>query len=185
METEIWKPVVGYEGLYEVSSLGMVRSVDRKEVFHHKDGKQIERFRHGKTMTPNYDGKGCYLHVRLTKNGIGKSTNVHRIVATAFIPNPNNLPEVNHIDEDKTNNAVSNLEWCDHLYNNRYGTKLTSSRGEKNSMNKFSENTVRAIRSEYDPSVHGGTLTSLSKKYGVSVSHVKSIVTGFRWGWLE
>ena len=117
---EDWRPVRGYEGLYEVSASGKVRSIKR-----------------GIVLRPCFDGRKQYVHVNLWKDGLQKSTNVHRIVAMAFIPNPNGLPEINHIDEDKTNNAASNLEWCDHTYNSRYGSKLTASRGEKNAMNKY------------------------------------------------
>lgn len=166
--TEEWRPVRGYEGLYEVSASGKVRSTKR-----------------GIILKPCFDGRKQYVHVNLWKDGVQKTTNVHRIVAMAFIPNPNGLPEINHIDEDKTNNAASNLEWCDHIYNSRYGSRPAAFQGAKNTMNKFSEDTVRAIRSEYSPNRRGGTITELSRKYGVSVPHVRSIVTGKRWGWLE
>lgn len=185
MADEIWKPISGYEGYYEVSTLGRVRGVDRTRRMVSKKGLEHTAFVKGVTIKPHYDSRGCYQIVGLNKNGKHHTRLVHRLVAETFIPNQDNLPEVNHIDEDKTNNAVSNLEWCDHLYNNRYGTKLTSSQGEKNAMNKFSEKTIRSIRSEYNPSSPDGTLTALSKKHGVSVPHVRSIVTGFRWGWLK
>lgn len=112
MNEEIWKPVVGYEGLYEVSSYGRVRSLDRYD--------SRNCFRKGELMNFFY---GCgYLKVVFCKNGIAKKYLVHRLVAQAFIPNPDNLPQVNHIDEDKSNNCVENLEWCDSKYNNNYGT---------------------------------------------------------------
>lgn len=101
---EIWKPVVGYEGLYEVSSYGRVRRVN-------KDLLKLQNV------------KG-YNQVCLYKNGISTGLRVHRLVAQAFLPNPDNLPQVNHKDEDKTNNNVDNLEWCDNKYNNNYGTKI-------------------------------------------------------------
>ena len=103
MMEEIWKDVVGYEGLYEVSNLGRVR-------------------RDGKILKPTKIKNG-YLYVGLHKNGIQKTVRVHRLVASAFIPNPQNLPCVNHKDEDKTNNAVDNLEWCTSQYNANYGTR--------------------------------------------------------------
>lgn len=182
---EIWKPVVGYEGLYEVSSLGRVRSLDRDSVFANKKTGVIRRTHRGRLLTPVYDGRGLYKHVNLRKNGVAVSRNVHRLVAIAFVPNPNNLPEVNHIDEDKTNNAASNLEWCDHLYNNRYGTKLTASQGEKNAMNKFSEETVREMRMVFVPGDPEFGLMALSRKYGISPSHTCAILKRRRWGWLE
>lgn len=125
-----------------------------------------------------------YLHINLWKDGKEITKNVHRLVAAAFLPNPDKLPEVNHIDEDKTNNAASNLEWCDHLYNNLYGTKADASKGERNSMNKFSEETILAIRREYKPNDREFGITALARKYGVSPPHVCSIVKGKRWRWL-
>jgi len=97
---ESWVDVVGYEGLYEVSDLGRVR-------------------RNGKILRPVKTRNG-YLRVSLSKNGTGKMESIHRLVGYAFIPNPTNLPQINHRDEDKTNNTVENLEWCDNKYNNNY-----------------------------------------------------------------
>lgn len=111
---EIWKPVVGYEGLYEVSSLGRVRSLDRYDRMNH--------FWKGRILKLCTDGAG-YLMVGLCSNSKVKTYKVHRLVAQAFIPNPDNLPEVNHIDEDKRNNRVDNLEMCDGKYNSNYGTR--------------------------------------------------------------
>ena len=107
MEEEIWCPIKGYEGLYGVSDQGRVRSL--------KFGKEriLKQGRAG----------GGYLQVGLRKNRERKMCYVHRIVAQTFIPNPDNLPEVNHIDENKENNSVQNLEWCDRKYNINYGTR--------------------------------------------------------------
>ena len=101
---EIWKDIEGYEGLYEVSSYGRVRNLVS-----------------GKFIKPSQKNDG-YCRVCLYKNGGGKCINIHRLVAQAFIPNPDNLPEINHLDEDKTNNRVDNLEFCNHKYNCNYGT---------------------------------------------------------------
>ena len=95
---ETWKDISGYEGIYEVSDLGRVRSLVQRN-----------RWKPG-ILKPGKDGKG-YLFVILCKGGIRKHMKVHRLVAQAFIPNPNNLETVNHKDEDKTNNAASNLEY--------------------------------------------------------------------------
>ena len=104
---EQWKPVEGYEGLYEISNLGRVKSL--------KYGKE-------RIMKPGKDGNG-YLLVHLYKNGKPKMFKVHRLVAEAFIPNPFDFSEINHINEDKTNNIVSNIEWCNRLYNSNFGTR--------------------------------------------------------------
>ncbi len=98
---EIWKDIKGYEGLYWVSNLGRIKS------------KQ-------KILKPI---KGEYLKVGLSKEGIQKTVTVHRLVASAFILNPNNYNYVNHIDENKYNNISSNLEWCTNKYNVNYGKR--------------------------------------------------------------
>lgn len=101
--TEIWKNVVGYEGYYEVSSMGRVRNFETKHVLKH-------------FLCSGYPRVG--LRRENKKNGMY----IHRLVATAFIPNPNNYPQVNHRDETRHNNNVENLEWCTCQYNLAYGT---------------------------------------------------------------
>lgn len=113
---EIWKDIQGYEGIYQVSNLGRVRSVDRVVI--HKDG--VKHLYRGRVLKPHYN-TSKYLAIGLHYNGISNTYLVHRLVAQVFIPNPNNLPEVNHIDEVITNNKVDNLEWCTSEYNNNYG----------------------------------------------------------------
>lgn len=114
------KPVFGYEGYYEVDQFGRVFSLDR--VITVKDGDRVyEKPIAGKQMKQAMHDKG-YKIVSLTKDGKTKMHFVHRLVAEAFIPNPDNLPQVNHKDEDKTNNFLENLEWCTNEYNLMYGT---------------------------------------------------------------
>lgn len=131
MITETWKPVVGYEGFYEVSDKGNIRSVDRIETMN--DGRT--RKKRGKTLTKVwYDGQHHYKGVTLCKNREHKRFSVHRLVAIAFIPNPGNLPEVNHIDENKLNNSADNLEWCNRKQNNTHGTirvRVAAKQGKK------------------------------------------------------
>ena len=120
MEGEVWKDVVGYEGLYQVSNLGRVKSLDK--VISTRNG--YSSF--GKSIKGRVLKQVLvmgYLKVHLVNIGKGKSIPVHRFVAMAFLANKNNYPQVNHKDEDKTNNIVDNLEWCTALYNNNYGTR--------------------------------------------------------------
>ena len=113
------RPVVGYEGYYEVDQFGRVFAVDR--VVHVIDnGREYNKPLKGRQMKQSVHTQG-YKTVSLTKDGHTKTMYVHRVVAEAFIPNPNNYPFINHKDEDKTNNFVENLEWCTNEYNVNYG----------------------------------------------------------------
>lgn len=170
--------------MYEVSNLGSIRSLDYRQTYY-VDGKKIERTHVGRILKQTFDGKGFYKQVMLSKDGVHKKYLVHRIVATAFVPNPYMLPEVNHLDENKANNAASNLEWCDHRQNSIYGSRKDSVKGMKNPSNKFSERMVRSAREEFIPGDEHHGLTALSKKYGVSRPHMCAILKGKRWSWLE
>ena len=113
---EIWKDIDGFGGCYQVSNLGRVKSLDRNV-----KGNKSNYIRIGKILSPKTHRNG-YLCVVLCKDRIGKMYYIHRLVAQAFIPNPDRLPQVNHKDENKTNNNVENLEWCSAEYNTNYGT---------------------------------------------------------------
>lgn len=110
---ELWKDVEGYEGTYQVSNLGMVKSLDRLTT----DNRRLK----GKLLAKT-NSKG-YIKVTLTNKNKSDNRDIHRLVAQAFIPNPENKPQVNHIDEDKTNNIVSNLEWVTAKENMNHGTR--------------------------------------------------------------
>lgn len=114
MSEEIWKDVVGFEGYYKVSNLGRVKSVDR--YVNYKKGYSLKALKKGQLLSPKISNKG-YLHLTLMKDGKNYYRSVHRIVAEAFIPNPKNLPFINHINENKVDDRVENLEWCTAKYN--------------------------------------------------------------------
>ena len=116
------KPVRGYEGYYEVDQFGRVFGLERI-IKVNDNGRNYEKPIAGKQLKQSMHTKG-YKTVSLTKDGKTKTLFVHRIVAEAFIPNVDNLPMVNHKDEDKTNNFVENLEWCTNDYNINYGTRI-------------------------------------------------------------
>ena len=119
---EIWKDINGYEGKYQVSSLGRVRSVPREWEQANRHG-TLSRYRiDGCIIKPIF--RRGYLSVGLrTDPKHLKRFQVHRLVAQTFVPNPDNMPQVNHKDEDKTNNRADNLEWCTARYNANYGTR--------------------------------------------------------------
>ena len=104
LPNERWKDIEGYEGLYQISDYGRVKSLRRKKPI---------------IMRAHEDLKH-YLDAPLSVNGIEKNCRLHRLVAKAFIPNPDNLPRINHIDCNKHNNYILNLEWCDNGYNQRH-----------------------------------------------------------------
>ena len=129
---EEWRDIKGYEGKYQVSNLGRVKSLKDNH------GNYREKIL---DIKPNKKG---YLRIELSLYGKKKKFQVHRLVAQSFIPNPNNLPEVNHKDENKQNNCVYNLEWCTHQYNSNYGTRIlrasNTHKGKKHLSNSYSNN---------------------------------------------
>lgn len=110
---KIWKDIEGYEGLYQVNQFGEVKSLPKQIGLGYMTKEKI--------LKPRLQNSG-YLTVNLSKDGKGLNKTVHRLVAEAFIPNPEELPEIDHIDGDKTNNMVENLQWISHVENNRKKT---------------------------------------------------------------
>lgn len=122
---EIWKDILGYEKLYQISNFGNVKSLDKKDSL----GRRVK----GKQMMPIFRKDG-YLDITLHKDGKCKHFLIHRLVAQMFIKNSNNYKEINHKDEDKTNNNINNLEWCSRSYNINYG--VANKKRRKTLLNK-------------------------------------------------
>lgn len=116
---EIWKDIKNFEGLYQISNLGNIKSL------HYRNSNNE------KIMSPKLIGRG-YLSIGLRNKSKKKNFLIHRLVANAFIPNPDNLQQVNHKDENKLNNCVDNLEWCNNSYNNTYGARKDHWKGKNN-----------------------------------------------------
>ena len=159
---EVWKDIKDYEGHYQVSDKGRVKSV--------KFGKErilsIRRFKFG------------YLLVTLWKNHKMKTFTIHRLVAQAFLTNLQNLPQINHKNEDKTDNKVDNLEWCDVKYNNNYGTRIKRIT-EKNINGKRSKPVIQYTKTgefiKEWKSTH-----DIERNLGYSQSHISSCCLGKR-----
>lgn len=173
MEPEIWKPVVGYEGLYEVSNLGRVKS------------KIIgPRNKDGELILSGGDVRG-YRQVILCKDGKHRSGLVHRLVALAFIGEPpDSRSEVNHKNFDKADNRPGNLEWLSSGDNNRHSAKVIPRlRGEEIAWsNKLTAEQVLEIRARYIPQKVG--INQLAREYGVSGPTIHAIIHRRKWAHL-
>ena len=178
---ELWKDVKDYEGLYQVSTLGRVRSLDKYIDAKNRNVDKV--LRRGKILKPAYNKCG-YLRVSLYKNGKRTSFYVHRLVAKAFIPNPDNLPLVNHKDEVKDNNYPYNLEWCTDEYNQHYGTAIKR-RAEKHSKKVYQYdlkgNLIKEWSNAYEVGRNGFTRSHVAKCcLGKQKTH-----KGFIWSYTE
>jgi len=172
---EEWKAIEGYEGYYEVSSLGRVRSLPRTV----SSGRGWNYPVKGKILTPASD-RGGYQLVTLRKDG-QRTLKVHRLVAEAFIPNPLKLPQINHKDGDKTNNRVENLEWCNSKANiaHAWETGLASSNhcsGESHHLSSVQDSHIKECLDLYQTGKW--SQRKLAQKYGVSPTTVNNWTHG-------
>ena len=150
MEQEIWKDIKGYEGFYQVSNFGRIRSVDRIVIT--QDGRNV--FYKSKIISETID-RDKYITVKLSKYGTYKSIKLHRLIAQTFMPIDNYKDlEVNHIDFNRTNNKIENLEWVTHSENVHHSSKAghykNNSSGCKNGRSTYTEEQVKYIRKLYD-----------------------------------
>ena len=157
---EVWKDIEGYEGLYQVSDLGHVRSVDRINDYGRKN--------RGRERRQNVNTKTGYCYVTLSKNGRIKNHSVHRLVAKAFIDNPEHKETVNHINENKQDNRACNLEWMSLVENLRYGTHDQRVRENKPCM-------VSELHPNYGKR-GSETVTNKGPVIGISVSDFNEII---------
>lgn len=175
---EKWKEVVGYSGLYEVSNIGRVRSLDRKA---YRKGKSKSGFMvtiKGKILK-NKLNHG-YHHIHLYTGGKYRTKKVHRLVAKAFIPNPEDKPNVNHIDLDRTNNKVDNLEWCTQQENIDHSIKLGSyDLFDNNVFAKLKNEQVLQIVQLLDTS--NMIYTDIAIRFNISVQSIEGIDSGRTW----
>jgi len=173
-EHEIWKDVKGYEGMYQVSNLGRVKSLDR----YVNSGYGKQRLHRGKILKPKLDKDG-YLDVGTRVYGEAVHFRPHREMAIAFIPNPENKPQVNHIDFDKTNNSIENLEWSTpqeqiaHNYKNK-----KHAHGERQHKAKLTETEVIELRQSFRK---GKDWNMLAEEYGITPGNVWFIVHDLTW----
>lgn len=165
---ESWKDIEGYEGIYQISNLGRVKSL-RNDI-----------------ILKNRIGSRGYCEVCLQHNRKVTQSKVHRLVANAFIPNPNNYSLVNHKDEDKTNNRVDNLEWCNSKYNCNYGT-----RNERISKNKIRPKVIQKDKNNNIIKIWNG-FTIIEKELGYSKTYIweccnkkYNMAYGYFWEYLD
>ncbi len=193
---EIWKPVRGFDGFYEVSSLGRVRSIDRIV----RQGNKFNRLG-GKILNPTPDRYG-YLCCTLSCNGYRKQAKVHRMVAEAFIPNPYSKPEIDHINTIHTDNRVDNLRWATHKENNT--NPITANHRQKSINSKSvqsqrmkslkKKSSIKAPKEVYQYSLSGTylrtfeSISEAARKIGVThvsiiyaMNNPKRSAAGYRW----
>jgi hypothetical protein len=150
---EIWKDIPNYEQLYQVSNIGRVRSKDKEWYAYNYRKKDMSIVKMKGRIMKQGTTNCNYKQVHLSKNGIKKVKSVHRLVAEVFLPNPHSLPQINHIDGNKANNCIENLEWCDNGYNQQHavatGLKDKSKMSANSSFRKLTEEQVRFIKYQY------------------------------------
>jgi len=181
----IWEPVYEYEGLYEVSRFGDVIGIDRTVIRKTtlKNGLYVEQELKikGRILKPDISNQGYYM-VSLFKNGKSTRFYVHRLVGVAFVDNPNNLPQINHLDSDRLNNFYQNLEWSTQKQNMQHCVKMgrhkpSYCKGEQCGNSKLTEKQVLEMRSLH----YKVSYRNLAKMFGVSDVTVHRILKRRIW----
>jgi hypothetical protein len=186
---EIWKDIEGYGDIYQVSSLGRVRSLDHQARHVSRSGREFLVTYKGR-IRKLYENENGYKFLVVKKDGKNISLRVHRLVAMAFIPNPDNLPFVNHKDENPSNNHVENLEWCSPDYNVRYGTTIM----------RIRKTQLKSANPVYQIDMNGNivckflSLERAASAMGCSTQLIKRVcdnkphcytAKGYKWKWAE
>lgn len=172
MEQELWKAIRGYEGYYEISNLGRIKSLDKYRIGGSGGIVYLKPFKSGDD----------YRAVGLRKNGVKTTHLVHILVATYFIPNPDRLPEVDHKDFDRSNNRHDNLRWSTHDDNIKHSSKegrMSGAKGEKSPRAKHTNEDVLKIRELYASGNY--TQDEIASMFGVKRHNVAKIVLRQRW----
>jgi hypothetical protein len=174
MESEIWKDIMGMEGLYQISNLGRVKVLPMIIKFSNRICRRKEKIL--KTWIKEYG----YVCVKIGCNKKYKHYKIHQLIATAFIPNPENKPEVNHKNGISSDNRIENLEWCTHLENMQHASRFGLMKsGEFNHNSKLKKADISIIRSTYKK----GEIThkELAKKFNISPSQITDIINHKAW----
>lgn len=176
---EIWKDIPGYEGLYQVSTLGKIKSLPKKWIVRNGGTHITKEFiRNGEI------GRGGYLYINLCKRSKPKTFLIHRIIAQTFIFNLGNKPCINHKDGNKLNNNVENLEWCTYSENHKhaYKLRLMNREGERHHLHKLTEIQVMEIKKIMkNKNNERGIWAKIAKKFNVHPMTISGIVCGRNW----
>lgn len=173
---EIWKPVPGYEGLYDVSNLGRVRSLTRRVTRNVGVTKLVA----GRILREQWTARR-YAQISLSKNGVIESAKVHRLVAKVFVENALGLAEVNHKDGNRKNNAAVNLEWVTRAENNDHAISTGLKPpvlGESHGQSRFTEQDVLTMRARY---AEGVSMSHIAKLFTTSITTISGIVKRRYW----
>ena len=179
---EIWKDIPGYENFYQISTMGRVKSMERKV-----KGKKGSIYTVREKILKSCKNTGGYLYVILKKEGKLQNARIHRLVADAFLPNPNNFPEINHINEIKEDNRLENLEWCSHIYNMNFGSRNERSRKSNINNPKRSKKIICIETGKIYPSAN-----EVQRQLGFAQSHISDCCNGkykqsygYHWQYVE